>query len=233
MPSKRELIGIHAEALFLHDERGRMVSVNDVDRQTAPRLYLGRTAEGNIWRFRHNLAPDLVAELEAILADEPIATDLESPALTTERLYDALSRDAPVERIWEGPAWHFPEKIDQSSVVQVRQVTPDMEIAGDRFTWLADELEFWQPAFVVMDDGKVVSLCHSSRNTPLVAEAGVETLEGYRGRGYATAVATAWARAVRAEGREPLYSTSWDNHASRSLANRLGLILIGVDLHMT
>ena len=233
LPSKLELIEMHAEALFLHDDRGRMLAVNDVERGAAARLYLGRTVEGNIWRFRHDLGPGLISRLEAILADEPVATDLEPSAVTTERLHDALSQYAPVERIWEGPAWHFPERIDEPVDVPVQQVTPDMEIAGDRFTWLVDEIEYCGPAFVVMDGERVVSLCHSSRNTPAAAEAGVETLEGHRGRGFATAVVTTWARAVRAEGREPLYSTSWENHASRRLARKLDLRLYGSDLHFT
>ena len=105
--------------------------------------------------------------------------------------------------------------------IEVRRVTADMEIAGERFQWLADELEHWEPCYVVLDgEGKIASLCHSSRNILLAAEAGVETLERYRGRGYGTAVVASWARAVRAEGRTPLYSTSWNNDASRALAER-------------
>ena len=30
----------------------------------------------------------------------------------------------------------------------------------------------------------------------------------------------------------PLYSTSWDNEASRAVARRLGLLLIGEDWHL-
>ncbi len=218
---------------FVHDEQGRIVAVNDVDRRPAPRFYLGRTVDGNIWRFRQDLAPDLAADLETILADEPVATDLEQRATTFQRLLIALGRDAQVESIWEGPAWCFPVQIASPPGIEVLKVTPDMDISGERFSWLVDELEQSQPAFVVLNGREIASLCHSSRNTPAAAEAGVETLEGYRGCGYATAVVSAWAREVRAQGREPLYSTSWDNHASRALARRLGLILYGADLHLT
>jgi hypothetical protein len=38
---------------------------------------------------------------------------------------------------------------------------------------------------------------------------------------------------VHALGATPLYSTSWDNLASRGLAARLGLAQFGVDFHLT
>ena len=69
-----------------------------------------------------------------------------------------------------------------------------------------------------------MSLGFSARLSERVAEAGVNTLEAYRGRGYAPTVVAAWAHAIRATGRIPLYSTSWDNHASRTVARKLGLV---------
>ena len=230
--SNLDYLKAHVEALFLHNEQGRLVAVNDVDQGAAPRLYLGRTVEGNVWRLRHDLAPDLAEELEETLADEPVASDLERPAVTAEWLREVLERDAPIHSVWEGPAWNFPRDVATPSDIEVERVTAGMEFSGDRFTWLADELEVSEPVFVVLDGNRIVSLCHSSRNAAHAAEAGVETLEGYRGRGYAAAVVAHWAREVRAEGREPLYSTSWDNVASRALARSLGLILYGADLHM-
>jgi predicted GNAT family acetyltransferase len=86
-----------------------------------------------------------------------------------------------------------------------------------------------QPCLAIVDHGRLASLCYSARNTPVAAEAGVDTLEEFRGRGYAPAVVAAWARAVRREGRVPLYSTSWDNLASRSVARKLGLVMYGAD----
>ena len=102
-----ELMKLHIEALFAHDERGRMVAVNDLDREPAPRFFLGRTVEGNEWRFRHDLSPDLIANLDAILKAEPVPTDLTTQVQTGRRLYQALSQHGAVERIWEGPAWTF------------------------------------------------------------------------------------------------------------------------------
>lgn len=231
--SNLELIDIHARALFLHDGRDRLVAVNTIEGLPTPRLYLGRTPEGNIWRYRHDLAPGLVAELEAILAVEPVTADLEGRAVTFELLAAALERSAPVRQVWEGLAWVVPEVIVSDPERQSIPVTPELEIHEARHRWLVDELAHWQPRVVLMLDGRVVSYCHSARTSPVAAEAGVETMPEYRGRGYGAAVVAAWARAVRAQGRIPLYSTSWENHASRALARKLGLRLYGAGLRFT
>jgi predicted GNAT family acetyltransferase len=87
------------------------------------------------------------------------------------------------------------------------------------------------PLCVALEAGAVVAVCHSSRSTRTAAAAGVETAEAHRSRGLGTAVVAGWARAVRAEGREPFYGTSWANLASRGIARRLGLIQFGEDVH--
>jgi len=84
----------------------------------------------------------------------------------------------------------------------------------------------------VVEDDEAVSLCFSARLTERAAEAGVQTLEAYRGRGYAPAAVIAWAHAIRATGQIPLYSTSWDNRASQAVARKLGLVQYGVDLSL-
>jgi predicted GNAT family acetyltransferase len=71
------------------------------------------------------------------------------------------------------------------------------------------------------------------RRTARAHEAGVETHPAFRGRGFAVRAVAAWARAVRATGVLPLYSTSWENHGSRGVARRLGLVQLGSDLHVT
>jgi RimJ/RimL family protein N-acetyltransferase len=75
-----------------------------------------------------------------------------------------------------------------------------------------------------------VSICHTPGPlTPRGAECGVWTQPGFRGRGYATATATAaaWAASLRPTGRILFYSTDADNRSSQRVAERLQLRPIG------
>jgi predicted GNAT family acetyltransferase len=69
--------------------------------------------------------------------------------------------------------------------------------------------------------------------TAQVAEAGVYTVESYRGRGYAAETVRGWAAAIRAMGRLPLYSTSWANTASPAVARKLRAVQYAVDFSLT
>ena len=227
-----DLMQIQVSALYRHDDRQRLLAVNEPgdprpDDPPPPRLFLGRTWEGHLWRFRHDLPESSIVELDAVLRTEPVATDLSQLPRCLPALQATLARDSPLAGMWSGPAWRFPDEIPASEHIVIN-VTPENEDLV-RPVLLDDDLPWRLPCLALVVDGRLASLCFSSRNTPIAAEAGVDTLEEFRGRGYAQAVVAAWARAVRAEGRIPLYSTSWDNLASRSVARKLGLVLYGAD----
>jgi RimJ/RimL family protein N-acetyltransferase len=234
MSSDGDLMQIHITALYRHDEQNRLLAVNEPghprpDDPAAPRLYIGRTREGLSWRFRHDLPEWLIAELEMMLAAEPVEVDLLQPPRCVGALQAMLVQDDPLTGTWSGPAWRFPDEIPASEHEVVHVTTADDDLVRPVFPVLADDLPWCQPCLAIIADGRLASLCFSSRTTPIAAEAGVKTLEEFRGRGYAPAVVGAWGQAVRAEGRIPLYSTSWDNPASRSVARKLGLVLYGAD----
>ena len=236
MSAAWDLMQIHVDALYRHDARNRLLAVNEPgdlrpDDPLPPRLYLGRTREGLIWRFRHDLPESLVAELEAMLAAEPVTADLSQPPQCLAALQATLLQHGPLIGTWSGPAWHFPDEISvpEHEVIPVTMENDDL-VRLLSPVLVADDLPWRQPCLALLDHGRLASLCFSARNTPIAAEAGVDTREEFRGRAYAPAVVAAWARAVRQEGRVPLYSTSWDNLASRSVARKLGLVLYGTDL---
>jgi RimJ/RimL family protein N-acetyltransferase len=224
-----ELMELEAIALYRHDERGRLIAVNEPGSPPAPRLYVGLTRAGHIWRFRHDLPDSLIYDLDRLLRTEPPSTDLTRRPTCYDQLQATLAAEAPVTATWFGPDWRFPDQIEVPAGV-VKITDANLDLLRQTFPWLADELPEWSPCMAVIQDGNAVSVCFSSRNTPTAAAAGVETLEAFRGRGYAPAVVAAWALAVRASGRAPLYSTSWDNLASQAVARKLGLVLFGAEM---
>lgn len=232
--SDPHLLEIHISALFTHDSSGRICSVNEPGGEPAPRFFLGRTKEGNSWRFRYDLSANVVERLETLAADEPVRDDLRSEPLNLEVLQETLGDNYGTQPAYSGPAYRFPEEISMPGVA-TRIARSNLDLLRNMVTNLdstARTFEVREPVCAVIEDGFAVSLCYSSRLTPLVAEAGLETLAAYRGRGYAPAVVAAWAQAVRDTGRTPLYGTTWDNLASQAVARKLGLVQYGADLSL-
>jgi RimJ/RimL family protein N-acetyltransferase len=179
------------------------------------------------------VAPDVVRALEELAAAEPASDDLSAEPATLAAFREVLGDD-PESRPYAGPAYRFPEAL--GGVSGVTRITPEIvrlvEEMGPSWQGFAQELAGREPCWAVMEDGVVASICFSARLSERAAEAGVETMPLYKGRGYAGRVVMAWAHSVRAGGRIPLYSTSWENRASRAVARKLGLIQYATDLSL-
>jgi hypothetical protein len=171
--------------------------------------------------------PETVAvEVERLACEERPLEDLQDP------------QDAPLHadtylallggQISSGPAFTFPDRIAHSSDVAL---VDKLELLERYFRgWVADEIPWRAPIVAVMDHGYPVSVCFcATRASENTVEAGLETAAAFRGRGFAPRVTAAWAAAIRASGRIPLYSTAWTNDASRAVARKLGLIQYAVD----
>jgi RimJ/RimL family protein N-acetyltransferase len=83
------------------------------------------------------------------------------------------------------------------------------------------------------DRGPAYWLSTANYVPPHAAEAGVETLAAFRGKGYAIAAVAGWAAAVQQSQRIALYSTSWQNQASQAVAKKLGAVSYGEDWSIT
>jgi hypothetical protein len=225
---------LQIEALFTHDLAGHIVAINEPGGGPAPRFFLGRTRTANLWRIRHDVPEATARRLDALAAAEPVYDDLGAQPRGMAGFLGALRLDQPVRLGESGPAYRFPDvlpapegvtRITRANLHLLRRMGWDPEA-------LAREFEGREPMLAVVEDVTAVSFCFSARLTAHAAEAGVETLDAYRGRGHASAVVTAWARAIRATGRVPLYSTSWDNRDSQAVAGTLELVQYGSDLSL-
>ena len=222
----------HVDALFTSDGRGDLVRVNEPSGAPAPRFFLGRTASGVFWWFRHDVDAALRREVIAAIRDD-VAPAPPTDAVSASRFESILARVEPVRRTETGPAFCFPPSLPGGTTATVRMSEANAHLLTPLLEpWLPD-VQASQPLVALVADGRAVAVCASVRQTAVAYEAGVETHPSYRRRGYGAAVAAGWAQAVRELGRIPLYSTSWENEASRAVARKLGLICFGSDLHIT
>ena len=131
------------------------------------------------------------------------------------------------DRIQAGPAFTFPAGIAQPKEIVL---ISELSLLERHFRgWTADEIPECSPIMAIIEEGAAISVCFCARRSATAAEAGVETAERFRGRGLGARVTAAWARAVEATGRLPIYSTSWKNAPSLGLARKLSLSLCASD----
>jgi hypothetical protein len=222
-----ELLDIQIDNLFTHDAAGRIVAINEPDGDPAPRFFFGRTGEGNTWRIRHDVPESIAWRLEEAAASEPVPDDFRKSPVNLDPILEALRLDREPAIGHHGPAFRFPgeipvldgaSRITRTSVPLLGRMVRDLKQLERDFA----QVEPWTAVVV---DGFAVATCFSSMRSDRAAEARVDTLNEYRGRGYAPAVVAAWARAVRDSGRIPCYGTTWDNIASQAVARKLGLIM--------
>lgn len=230
MLTDSELMNIHVRALYTHDANTRLLFVNEPDNKTirAARLFLGRTRDGNVWRFGADLSDKLCEQLTSLCADEPpVSDELKIPPHHLESYLRLLEPHTTGQNVSNGLAYQFAEyEMPSASVVAVTE--KNSEVLQGEFEKLIEELPAWQPFVALVKGNRAVSVCRSARITPQAHEAGVETLPEFRGNGYAKTVVLEWARLVRKTGAIPLYSTSWENAASQAVARKLGLKCYGV-----
>jgi len=212
--------------MFVLDGRGRIGTSPEPNVPPAPLFALIRGASSCAWAVRADVSENVSADVERLARQERPLEDLQDPhaAPSHADTYLALLGG----QINSGPAFTFSDRIAHSSDVEL---VDKVEMLERYFRgWVAAEIPWRAPIVAVMDSGYPVSVCFcATRSSENTVEAGLETAAAFRGRGFAPRVTAAWASAIRASGRIPLYSTSWTNSASRAVARKLGLIQYAVD----
>jgi RimJ/RimL family protein N-acetyltransferase len=214
--------------MFVIDGRGRIGLSSEPNVPPAPLFALIRGASSCAWAIRADVTETVAAEVGRLAGQERPLEDLRNPhdAPAHADSYLALLGG----QINSGPAFTFPDRIAHHHSNDVALVDKLAMLERNFHGWVAAEIPWRAPIVAVMDGGYPVSVCFcATRASENTVEAGLETAAAFRGRGFAPRVTAAWAAAIRASGRIPLYSTSWTNSASRAVARKLGLIQYAVD----
>jgi GNAT superfamily N-acetyltransferase len=211
------LLAERAATLVATDERGRLTG-------SGPHLYILRTLETVICRCHADL-PDAAARSLGDLANRPRGRPSQWAREYADYLA-VLTDVAPVKSVRAGPLYSFPDRpVFQSAAVVIHKENADL-LRGGLDEWRPD-VSAGLPMLAMVVGGKAVSICASAHASGVAHTAGVETLPGYRGRGFASATVAAWAQLVREQGATPFYATTFDNLASQGVAKQLDLRLLG------
>lgn len=226
---------LHLDALYERTAPDRILRVRSTDVGT-PLVHLLRTAEANYGLIAASVPREVAEAIERLFAAEPVMGPGEWEQ-TPPRCADAVRALLPPASAYRGPAFGFPALLPSVTPPAGFRIEvlaePDGVVTAPMVAWIAEAKPDEQPLVVARDaSGRVVAACHAARRSDAATEAGLEVDPSVRRAGLGVAVTGAWASAVRAGGREPLYSTSWENQASRGVARRLGLLLRGEDWHL-
>ncbi|MFO7170814.1 MAG: GNAT family N-acetyltransferase [Chloroflexota bacterium] len=231
MNSPLSYMALQVGTLYKLDERGRLLCSNEPGDPPAPRFFLGRTPEGNIWRVRYDLPDSLAAELERLCRAEPVVAEFSAPPVGYDAIRAVLEEHAPLGDEYRGPCYRFPDQLPAPDGRAVAVTADNSDVLLPHFPWLVKAVSH-MPIAAALEDGRAVAACWCSRLAERACEAGVETVPGHQRRGYAAAAVGLWGQLVQASGRLPLYSTEWGNLASQGVARRLGLIMYGEDFSL-
>ena len=204
------------ETLFVLDDNGRIVSTREPKPKPGPRFSLIRGSTECAWATRVDISNRLAAQLDELAREEPAVDDFRREPLLAAEYASLLGG-----RLYTGPAFTFPDTIASPG-----EVTPIEDLAAltQNFQgWVQNEIPGCSPILGMLENGHAISVCFCARKSSVAAEAGVETAARFRGRGLAPQVTAAWALAIRASNRLPLYSTAWSNEPSLAVARKLGL----------
>ncbi|MCA9881102.1 MAG: hypothetical protein KC442_25060, partial [Thermomicrobiales bacterium] len=186
------LARLRVDALFTRDSQGDLVTINELEPDPppgpAPRVYLGVTPGGIARAYRHDVPAALRAAIDQFCEAAVIpAPSLEALLPALRAVVKAHESAGEVWDISSGPAYVFPEALTTPDAVTL--VEPGhADLLAEHFPFTATWLRESWPCYAIVVDGRAVAICDSARRTAHVAEAGVDTVAEYRGRGYAALV---------------------------------------------
>ena len=234
------LLRIDLATSFVLNGDGRIVWENEPSPSPAPRLcWLGCPA-GHVAAVHADVDDALAERLQAIIAQAPTWSDPDALPPCLSQLLALLG----TERAGPGVIYQLPRGLAHDASVRIvrsetaqgdkliaalaREMPPALADAG-----FATADHFWAPWCVALEGDQVAATAFAARLGAHGAEIGVYTFPGFRGRGLAAAVTSAWSAHPALAGRALFYSRAEDNASSGRVTQRLGLRRIGASLRVT
>ena len=239
LPNFADLIETQCSALFVESADNGLKYIREPgfaepELLPAPRFFMSRSPNKNIWRFRYDVPDNLVKTIQHLCLAEPKVTDFTTPHLHASDIRQLLDEHCPITQEWSGPAYWIPKQANLSAntVLITEENAPVLE---PYFPWkITSKSNFrTSPVVATVVDNEAVSICYCARITDKASEAGVETVESFRGHGYAGQAVARWAEVIRQSGIIPLYSTSWDKLGSQRVADKLLCVNYGDNFSIT
>ncbi|MEK3915941.1 GNAT family N-acetyltransferase [Paenibacillus sp. FSL H7-0331] len=213
-------MNIQAATLYVLNEKNKIIGINERNQTSVTAVFIGRTRESISTYFHTDLPQSIVEEIQQ--------HTLES--IHVLNLCRIIEKYKPVKDIWIGPAFTFNQDnmfISESEITLIDESNKNLLL--QHFSELLGELEERMPIAAYIINDEAVSVCCSARISSQAAEAGLMTIEPYRGKGIGQKVVHKWSDEIFKQGLLPIYSTSWDNLSSQRVAQKLGLIQFGMD----
>ncbi|MGH6992868.1 MAG: GNAT family N-acetyltransferase [Caulobacteraceae bacterium] len=236
----RRLIEIDLETLFVFSPVGRIESENDPPRSPGPRIALFASSAGLRLALGSGISARETADLHATVRAQPNWKDPARAPACLALLSDLIGAPEVKETYL---IHHLPHELSAfpASAQVARSGEPEGEALLARLAQegvppalaragFTDAGEFWPPWCAALLEGEIAAVAFAARLSRTGAEIGVYALESHRRQGLASALTAAWSRHPMLAGRELFYSCALSNSASRAVARRLGLRLIGWSL---
>jgi hypothetical protein len=223
---------LHLATAYVFDGEHRITETREPNPSLSVRFVLARGTSSVAWAVRTDVKPEIASELDELAASEPLhsADNWQTPPRHAERYEELLAMD--FAEVDTGVLFEFPAELAApDGIVEVRS---ERELATNFHGWIQGEISDGRaPVMAIVEAGAPVSICFCARRAKSSAEAGLDTAERFRRRGFGARVTAAWALALRARRMTPLYSTSWSNEASLGVARKLELVTYGSTWTMT
>jgi hypothetical protein len=182
MPDPLELLALHGATLDVLNENGDMLVTNEPfvpGRRRAVRFRAAWNRSGIHICFRDDIEANVRVQAENWASRFDVSSPPEHHTL--EQIGKIFGE--PADRVNLGPAYWADEPCSLAG--NTVEITPEnAHLLPEGF--LDDgEIDYIKPSFAVVQEGQAVSTCLTVRRGPRSIEAGTDTLEAYRGRGYA------------------------------------------------